>query len=129
MLHELDHPAFVEVIEKASDVCVHNVVHLFLQERIRQRIQRVMLAASRAETIGESQKILLINLVEDGDHGLLDDFVFQGRDPQWTLPPIFFLYVHSSRRLRSVRSAMNPTMEIDESIFQAGFILLPPYSV
>src|SRR5437899_3348662 len=97
MLYELDHPAFVEVIEKAADVSVQNVVHL-LQERVRQRIQRVMLAAPRAETIREAQKVFLVNLIEDGDHGLLDDLVFQGRNPQWTLPSIFFLYVHSSRR-------------------------------
>src|SRR5262249_29758703 len=98
MLHELDHPAFIEVIEKASDVSVHNVVHLLLQQRIGQRIQRIMLAAPRAKTIRETKKVLFINLVEDGGHGVLDDFVFQGRNPQWALPSIFFLYVHSSRR-------------------------------
>src|SRR5438552_1596602 len=98
MLYELDHPAFVEVIEKASDVSVQNVVHLLLQERVRQRIQRVMLAAPRAETIRKAQKVFLVDRIEDGDHGLLDDLVFQGRDSQWTLPSIFFLYVHSSRR-------------------------------
>src|SRR5438046_10503135 len=98
MLHELDHPAVVEVIEKAADVSVQNVVHLLLQERVRQRIQRVMLAAPRAEAIREAQKVFLVNLVEDGDHGMLDDFVFQGRDRQWTLPSILFLYVYSSRR-------------------------------
>src|SRR3989441_8197631 len=98
MLYELDHPAFVEVIEKATDVSVQNVVHLLLEERVRQRIQRVMLAAPRTETIREAQKVFLVNLIEDGDHGLLDDLVFQGRNPQWTLLSIFFLYVHSSRR-------------------------------
>src|SRR5512146_419963 len=98
MLYELDHPAFVEVIEKAADVSVQNVVHLLLQELVRQRIQRVMLAAPRAETIREAQKVFLVNLIEDGDHGLLHDLVFQGRNSQWTLPSIFFLYVHSSRR-------------------------------
>jgi len=38
-------------------------------------------------------------------------------------------YVHSPRRLRSIHSAMNPTMEIDESILQAGLVLLPRHSV
>src|ERR1700747_3134712 len=98
MLYELDHPAFVEVIEKATDVSVQNAVHLLLQERVRQRIQRVLLAAPRAETIREAQKVFLVNRMEESDHGLLDGLVFQGRDPQWTLPSIFFLYVHSSRR-------------------------------
>ena len=75
MLHEPDHPAFVEVVEKASDVSVQNVVHFLLQKRVRQRIQRIMLAAPRAKTVREAEKILLVNLVEDGGHGVLDDFV------------------------------------------------------
>src|SRR6201997_951883 len=98
MLHELYQPAFVQIVEKARDVSVQNVVHLLLQERVRQRIQRVMLAAPRAKTIREAEKILFVNLVEDGGHGVLDDFVLQGRNSQWTLSSIFFLYVHSSRR-------------------------------
>src|SRR2546428_9740700 len=49
MLYELDHPTFVEVIEKPSNVGVKHIVHLLLQERVRQRIQRLMLAAPRSE--------------------------------------------------------------------------------
>src|SRR6266704_5500910 len=105
MLHELDQPALVEVIEKASDVCVQNVVHLLLQKRIRQRIQRIVLAAPRAEPIRESQKVFLVDLIEDGNHGMLDKFVFDSRDRKWTLPSICFLYVHSSRGHRSIGSA------------------------
>lgn len=40
MLHELDQPTFVEVIEKSSNVGIKDVVHFLLQERVRQRIQR-----------------------------------------------------------------------------------------
>src|SRR5216683_5616322 len=116
MLHELDQPAFVEVIEKASDISVQNVVHFLLQERVRQRIQRLMLAAPRAKSIGEAEKVFLINLVEDGNHGMLDKFVFDSRDRKWTLPSIFFLYVHSSRWLRSIGSTMNPAMKIGQPI-------------
>ena len=125
MLHELHQPPFVEIVEKASDVGVQNVVHLLLQERVRQRIQRVMLAAPRAKTIREAKKVLLIDLIEDGSHGVLDELIFQGRDSERTLPSIFFLYVHSSRRQRSIRSAMNPAMEINQPIFESGLILLP----
>jgi hypothetical protein len=45
MLQELDQPTLVEVVEKSSDVGIKNVVHLLLQARVRQRIQRLMLAA------------------------------------------------------------------------------------
>jgi len=51
MLHELDQPAFVEVVKKSSNVGVKHVVHFLLQERVRQRIQRIMLAAPRAKAI------------------------------------------------------------------------------
>jgi hypothetical protein len=34
-------------------------------------------AAPRTKTIREAEKVLLINLIEDGDHSLLDDFVLQ----------------------------------------------------
>jgi hypothetical protein len=34
-----------------------------------------MLAAPRAKAIGESEKVFLVNLVEDGGHGVLDNFV------------------------------------------------------
>jgi hypothetical protein len=113
MLHELDQPAFIEVVEKASDVSVQNVVHFLLQERVRQRVQRIVLAASRAKTIRKAKKVLFLDLVEDSGHSVLDDLIFQGRNPKWTLPSIFFLYVHPSRRQPSVRSPMDPTVQID----------------
>src|SRR3984893_15381638 len=106
MLHELDQPTLVEVIEKSSDIGIQYVVHLFLQERVRQRIQCLMLAAPRAKPIRTAEKILVIGVVEDGNRGLLDKFFFDSRDGQWTLPSIFFLYVHSSRGRRSIGSAM-----------------------
>ncbi len=81
MLHELDQPAFVESIEKAADVCVQHVVHLLLQERVGQRIQRIMRTAPRAKSIREAEKVLLVDLVEDSAHGMLDDLVFQCRYP------------------------------------------------
>ena len=67
--------AFVEIVEKASDISIQNVVHLLLQERVRQSIQRVMLAASRAKAVREAAKVLFVDLAEDGGHGVLDDFV------------------------------------------------------
>src|SRR6202022_3385714 len=65
-----------EIVEKASDISVQNVVHLLLQERVRQRIQRVMLAAPRAKAIRESEKVLFIDLIEDRGHGVLDKLIF-----------------------------------------------------
>ena len=80
MLHELDQPTFVEVIEKSSNVGIKYVVHPLLQEREQRRVQRLVLAAPRAKPIGKAEKVFLVDLVEDGNHGLLDKFVFYGRD-------------------------------------------------
>src|SRR2546426_10838761 len=114
----VDTITFVSVFEQS-------IFSRILQERIRQRIQRIMLAAPRAKSIREAEKVFLVNLVEDGGHGLLHQLVFQGRNPQWALSSICFLYVHSSRWLRPIRSTMNSAMEIDQSIFNSDFIFLP----
>src|SRR6267142_813688 len=129
MLDELDQPTFVEVIEKSSNVGVQYVIHLLPQKRIRQRVQRLMLATPRAKSVREAEKVFLVDLVEDGGHRQLNDLVLQRRDPQRAFPPVFFLYVHSSRWHRSVHPAMDPAVQIDKSIFPPGFILLPRYSV
>jgi hypothetical protein len=84
-----------------------------------------MLAAPRAKTVREAEKIFLVDLIEDSNHGLLDKFVLCSRDREWTLPSIFFLYVHSSRGRRSIGSAMNPAMKIGQPILQPVFIFLP----
>src|SRR6267378_4736488 len=102
--------------KKSSDIGIQNVVHLLLQERVRQRIQCLMLAAPRAKPVRKAEKILFIDLVEDGYHGLLDKFVFDSRDREWTLPSTCFLYVHSSRGRRSIGSAMNSAMKIGQPI-------------
>ena len=39
-----------------------------------------MLAAPRAKAIREAEKVFLVNLVEDGDHSLLDNLVLQRRE-------------------------------------------------
>ena len=58
-------------------------------------IQRILRAAPRPETIREPLKILLINLIEDRHHGLLNDFVLHGSDAQRSLPSIGFRYIGS----------------------------------
>lgn len=60
---------------------------------------------------------------------MLDDFVLQRRDSQWTLPPIGLRNIHSPGWLRSVSAAVNPAVKINEPILQSGFILFPRDSV
>src|ERR1022692_3661402 len=84
-----------------------------------------MLATSWPEAVGETPKVLFINLVEDCDRGMLDDFILQRCDPQWPLSPIGLRNIHSPGWLRSVSAAVNPAVKINEPTFQPGFVLFP----
>src|SRR5260370_8454532 len=117
------------MIEKAPNVTVQHPVHPLPRDRDVQRIQRLMLAAPWPEAIREALKILLVNLIEDGSHGLLNDFVLQGGDPERPLSTVRLRYVYSSRWLRSISAAVNPAVQINESILQSGLILLPSDAV
>src|SRR5260370_30510889 len=113
------------MIEKAPNLQYQHQVQLLPRNRDVQRIQRFMLAAPWPEAIREATKILLVNLIEDGNHCLLNDLVLQGGDPERPLSAVWLRYVDSSRWLRSISAAVNPAVQIDKSILQSGFILLP----
>src|SRR5579872_294743 len=88
-----------------------------------------MRTATGPETVREAFEVGLVNLVEDRHHSLLDELVLQCCDAQGALPPIGLRYVDSSRRSCPIRSTMDSTVQIIESIFQSGFILLPPHAI
>jgi hypothetical protein len=70
------------MIQKSANVTVQHPIHLLPCDCDVQRIQRLMLASSWSETIRIAPKILLVYLIEDRDHGLLNDLVLQCRDDQ-----------------------------------------------
>ena len=91
------HQLFVaDVVEETFDIGIQNPVHLLRHDSRRERVQRVMRAAPRPETIRETGEVLFINLIENLDHSLLHDLVFQCRDPQWSLSTIRFRDVNPS---------------------------------
>jgi hypothetical protein len=114
---------------KSSSVGIKNVAYLLVSQRARQRVQRLMLATPRTEAVRETEKVFLVYLIEDGDHGLLDDLVLQRRNPQRALPPIGLPDVYPSRSLGPVCAAMHPTMQANKAFLQIGLILLPLYAV
>ena len=67
LLYKFEQYVLPGVAEKAPNICVKNVVHLLLLNRDSQRIQRVMLAAPRSKPVGETEKVLFVNLIEDDD--------------------------------------------------------------
>src|SRR5216683_870193 len=96
VLDKLHHPFVTHIVKEASNVGVKHPVHVLPLEAHRQRVQRLVRAASGTEPIRESLEVHLINLVENGHHGLLYDFVFQRRNAQRAFPPVSLRYVDSS---------------------------------
>ena len=77
-------------IEKAPDVGVKNPVHFPSHDSHPERIQRIVLASPRSEPIGEPQKVLFVNLVEDSHYGLLDQLILQAAMPRGRRRPSAF---------------------------------------
>src|SRR4029077_1594254 len=114
MLDELHRPFVAQVIEEATDVGIEHPVHPLSLDAHRQRVQRLVRAASRTEPIRKALEVDLIDLVEDRHYGLLNDFVLQRRDAQRTLPPVSLRYKDSSRRFCPIRSTHNPSIPTPE---------------
>ena len=129
MLDELHHPLVAQMIKEATNVRIEYPVHSLPFDAHVQRVQRLMRATSRTESIRKAAKVHLVYLVEDGHHRLLDNLVFQRSGAQWPLPAISLRYVHSSRGLRPIRSTVHSAMEFGRPSLQVLFIPLPTYSV
>jgi len=94
VLKELLQPAVIKAGEEIADVRVEHPVHLLPLDPDRERIQRMMRAAPRPETVGEAQEVHLVDGVEHLDDGALEDLVLQRGNAKRPLPPV---------RLRDVR--------------------------
>jgi hypothetical protein len=90
MPHEFFQMAMLHFVEERPDVQIHDIVHLLAGDPDIERIQCIMLASPRPESVRKAQKVLFPDLVENLHHRGLGDFVFQRRDPQWPLPAIVF---------------------------------------
>src|SRR5205085_4178978 len=125
MLDELDQPFVGKPIEKAFNVKIEHPVHLSRQQSRVERVQRLMLASPRSEPVRIAEKIRFIDGVQHLDRGALDDFVFQRRHSERSLPPVGLGYIHPTHRLRSVRSSLQPFGEVLEIALQF-FAVVPP---
>ena len=96
MLDELYCPFVRQIVEKSSNVCVEHPVHSLPLDTHSQRVQRLMRVATRPKPIREAFEVHLVNLIENGHHGLLNYLVLQRRYAQRTLPPVGLRYIDSS---------------------------------
>ena len=74
--------------KEPTDVGIEHPVHLAFRQAHPQRIEGLMAVAARPKSIAETEEVLFVNLFEHGFHGLLDNLVFQGRDPQRALTSV-----------------------------------------
>src|SRR6266404_4148785 len=125
VLDELHQPFVRNSIEEAFDVQVEHPVHFSRQQSRVQCVQRLMLAAPWSEPVRETKKIRFIDSVQHLDRRALDDFVFQRRNSERSLPPVGLRDKHPTHRLRSIRSSLQPFGKILEASLQR-LAVVPP---
>src|SRR6266478_839013 len=125
VLDELHQPFVGNPIEEAFDVQIQHPVHFSRQQSGVQRIQRLMLASPWSEPVRKSKKVGFVDSVQHLDRRSLDDLVFQRRDSERSLPPVGLRDIHSTHRLRSVRSSLQPFGKVLE-IPLPFFSVMPP---
>src|SRR6202011_6316673 len=85
VLEESDNPWVGHGIEEAPDIRVKHPVHLLSENADMESVQRIVLAASRPESVGEPEEILLVDCFEYRRERLLEALVLQEVRAQWPL--------------------------------------------
>jgi hypothetical protein len=70
-----EHPPVIDFIEERANVGIYNPVHLSALDSCRERIQRIVLSASRPESVRKSEKIRFIDRAQYRDDGLLHNLI------------------------------------------------------
>ena len=122
MLDEADETVLAYRVEEPGNIGVHNVVHLSAVDPDMERVQRIVLAAARAESIAEPEEFLLVDRIQQRSGGPLDNLVLKGGDCQRTLPPIGLRNVPTPRGLRPIGSPMDPIAQIFDPAIEIGFV-------
>jgi len=129
VLDKLHQPSPVDGIEKSGDVGIVHPVHLLRQECDIERIQRIVLATLRSESVREAKEVGFVDRVQHLDRRALDDFIFQHRHAERPLPPVGFRYKHSANRFCSIRSTLQPLGKIEEIALQTLAVVPPRLSI
>jgi hypothetical protein len=117
------------MIQELGQIRIEDPLDVRAGDAKRQGIERIVLAALRTEPITEAEEIALVNLIQYGDHRALHDFVFQRRNAERPLAAIRLGNVLPADRLRSVRLAVDPAMEVVETLLQVLPVFLPCLSI
>src|SRR5208282_1678865 len=129
VFHEPYQPLSADRVEERSDVGVYDPVDLACSDPIRQRVQRVVLAASRSEPIAKPQELRLVDRRQDRYHRRLDDLVLDGGDAERPPSAIRLRYIPPAGRQRPIRPCVDPCVEVCEVTLKMLRVLVPRYLV
>jgi hypothetical protein len=88
-----------------------------------------MLAATWSKAITETEEVFFVDALKNGANRVLDDFILQRCDSQWSFATIRLRNVHPTRRLRSKGSAVNSTMKIGNPISEVSLVFMPSHLI
>src|SRR5215216_8164171 len=130
MLEQLLHPRVIDRVEERANVGVEHPAHLLAVDCHSDCVERSMLRPARPEAIREPDEFaLFVDRLHQHPRCLLDDFVFQRRDPERPWFPVGLWDVHASYRLRMVVAAMNAAFEIEQPRVEILAVRMPGLSV
>ena len=83
-----------------------------------ESVQRIVLAASRPEPVGEAQKILLVDGFQHRRDRLLDDFVLQAQNVQGPLRAVRLRNIGPFGRAGAVTAPVYPAVQVLQLFFE-----------
>jgi hypothetical protein len=93
MFQESDQPLLADFVKERSDIGIQYPVHLRALDPNNERIQRIVRAAPRSESVREPKEVFLVDRVEHRNSRPLDDLVLQGGNRERALFAIRLRYV------------------------------------
>ena len=130
VLHEPKKPASINLVEVGPNVRIGYPVDLAPFYPECQGIERIVRTTPGSEPIAEPEELRLEYRHKDGlSHRRLDDLVLQCSDAQRSCSPVRLRYLHPPGRKRPVPSAMNPVMQVEQSLFQPVAVFMPRHPV
>src|ERR1700686_4291154 len=99
-------------IEEAPDIRIKHPVHLLPEDADMERVQRIVLAASWPESVGEPKEVFLVDCFENRRNRLLDDLVLQAQNAQRSFRAISLRNVGTSGRTRSVTAPVHLVVQV-----------------